>query len=178
MFDSLGIPGVAVINFAQTNTFFTYHQETVVSIGAIYCLRPYNVESTSYRLITEVMPNLARLVLGWVTPWEYLVLQTLFLLRQILNLHFHLSSGNICEYRSNLLSATIQCGKHQFSSDKSNDSKHYLLFLLGLHGFIIPGDLPRHQYLCNKQNLVSACIVIVLFQVFYHYSPKKLIYWG
>ena len=60
-----------------------------MSIGAIYCLRPYNVESTSSRLITEVKPHLARLVLGWVTAWEYLVLQTLFLLRQILNLHFH-----------------------------------------------------------------------------------------
>ena len=88
-----------------------------MSIGAIYCLRPYNVESTSSRLITEVKPHLDGLVLGWVTAWEYLVLQTLFLLRQILNLHFHLSSGNSCEYRSNFLSATIQCGKHQFSSD-------------------------------------------------------------
>ena len=88
-----------------------------MSIGAIYCLRPYNVESTSSHLITEVKPHLARLVLGWVTACEYLVLQTLFLLRQILNLHFHLSSGDSCEYRSNLLSETIQCGKHQFSSD-------------------------------------------------------------
>ena len=88
-----------------------------MSIGAIYCLRPYSVESTSSRPITEVKPHLARLVLGWVTAWEYLVLQTLFLLRQILNLHFHLSSGNSCEYRNNLLSATIQRGKHQFSSD-------------------------------------------------------------
>ena len=57
-----------------------------MSIGAIYCLRPYNVESTSSRLITEVKPHLARLVLGWVTAWEYLVLQTSFLLRQILNI--------------------------------------------------------------------------------------------
>ena len=71
-----------------------------MTIGASYCLRPYNVESTSSRLITEVKPHLARLVLGWVTAWEYLVLQTLFLLSQILNLHFHLSSGNTCEYRS------------------------------------------------------------------------------
>ena len=64
-----------------------------MSIVAIYCLRPYNVESTSSRLITEVKSHPAKLVLGWVTAWEYLVLQTLFLLRQILNLHFHLSSG-------------------------------------------------------------------------------------
>ena len=83
MGDGLGIPGVADIIFAQPNIkfhIFTYHQETLVSIGAIYCLRPYNVESTSSRLITEVKPTLARLVLGWVTAWEYLVLQRLFLL--------------------------------------------------------------------------------------------------
>ena len=70
-------------------------------------MRPYNMESTSSRLITEVKPHLTRLVLAWVTAWVYLVLQTLFSLSQILNLHFHLSSGNTCEYRSNLLSATI-----------------------------------------------------------------------
>ena len=90
------------------NLHFHYHRETVVSIGAIYCLGPYNVESTSSCLITEVKPHLAMLVLVWVNAWEYLVLQT-FLLRQILNLHFHLSSGNSCVYRRNLLSATIQC---------------------------------------------------------------------
>ena len=88
-----------------------------MTIGASYCLQPYNMESTSSRLITEVKPHVARLVLGWVTAWEYLVLQILFLLSQILNLHFHLSSGNTCDYRSKLLSATIQYGKHQFSSD-------------------------------------------------------------
>ena len=48
-------------------------------------MRPYNMESTSSRLITEVKPHLARLVLGWVTAWVYLVLQTLFSLSQILN---------------------------------------------------------------------------------------------
>ena len=86
-----------------------------MSIGAIYCLLPYNVESTSSRLITEVKPHLARLVLGWVTAWEYLVLQTLFLLSQILNLHFHLSSGNTSEY-TGLLYGT------------SKDTKHLLVF--------------------------------------------------
>ena len=30
-----------------------------MSIGAIYCLRPYNVESTSSRLITEVKPQVS-----------------------------------------------------------------------------------------------------------------------
>ena len=31
------------------------------------CLRPYHVDSTSSRLITEVKQRRARLVLGWVT---------------------------------------------------------------------------------------------------------------
>ena len=39
------------------------------------CLRPYHVEHTSSRQITEVKQHRAKLVLGWVTAWEYLVLQ-------------------------------------------------------------------------------------------------------
>ena len=39
-----------------------------------HCLRSYHVENTSSRLITEVKQHRARLVLGWVTAWEYLVL--------------------------------------------------------------------------------------------------------
>ena len=38
------------------------------------CLRPYHVENTGSRPITEVKQRRARLVLGWVTAWEYLVL--------------------------------------------------------------------------------------------------------
>ena len=38
------------------------------------CLRPYHVEYTSSRLITEVKQRRAQLVLGWVTAWEYWVL--------------------------------------------------------------------------------------------------------
>ena len=37
-------------------------------------LRPYHVESTGSRPITEVKQRRARLVLGWVTAWEYRVL--------------------------------------------------------------------------------------------------------
>ncbi|ESO87939.1 hypothetical protein LOTGIDRAFT_145942, partial [Lottia gigantea] len=38
------------------------------------CLRPYHVENTSSRPITEVKQRRARLVLGWVTAWEHRVL--------------------------------------------------------------------------------------------------------
>ena len=38
----------------------------------------YHVEYTSSRLITEVKQHWAELVLGWVTAWEYSVLQTFF----------------------------------------------------------------------------------------------------
>jgi hypothetical protein len=37
------------------------------------CLGPYHVESTGSRPITEVKQRRARLVLGWVTAWEYWV---------------------------------------------------------------------------------------------------------
>ena len=35
--------------------------------------RPYHVENTSSRPITEVKQRWARLVLGWVTAWEHRV---------------------------------------------------------------------------------------------------------
>ena len=37
------------------------------------CLRPYHVENTGSRPITEVKQRRAWLVLGWVTAWEYQV---------------------------------------------------------------------------------------------------------
>ena len=40
----------------------------------VKCLRPYHVENTGSRPITEVKQRRARLVLGYVTAWEYLVL--------------------------------------------------------------------------------------------------------
>ena len=44
------------------------------SDSATECLRPYHVENTGSRPITEVKQRRARLVLGWVTAWEYRVL--------------------------------------------------------------------------------------------------------
>jgi hypothetical protein len=38
------------------------------------CLRPYHVENTSSRPITEVKQHRVALVLGWVTAWEYAML--------------------------------------------------------------------------------------------------------
>ena len=42
--------------------------------NADFRLRPYHVENTGSRPITEVKQRRARLVLGWVTAWEYRVL--------------------------------------------------------------------------------------------------------
>ena len=42
--------------------------------------RPYHVESTGSRPITEVKQRRARLVLGWVTAWEHRVLLATFFL--------------------------------------------------------------------------------------------------
>ena len=49
-----------------------YHQ--VEFVRSFYRLRPYHVECTGSRLITEVKQRRARLVLGWVTAWESRVL--------------------------------------------------------------------------------------------------------
>jgi len=42
------------------------HQDKTIFI----CQRPYHVENTSSRPITEVKQHRAQLVLGWVTAWE------------------------------------------------------------------------------------------------------------
>ena len=55
-----------------------------------YCQRPYHVESTGSRPITEVKQRRARLVLGWVTAWEYRVHYTFpFLKRNFKLLYFY-----------------------------------------------------------------------------------------
>ena len=59
------------------------HKGTTVKkdhLRLIFCLRPYHVESTSSRLITEVKQHWALWVLGWVTTWEHRVLKTFLLI--------------------------------------------------------------------------------------------------
>ena len=48
------------------------------------CQRPYHVEHTSSRPITEVKQHWARIVLGWETAWEHRVLLAFYILSQIL----------------------------------------------------------------------------------------------
>ena len=55
-----------------TEEHVRYHQ--VEFVRSFYRLRPYHVECTGSRLITEVKQRRARLVLGWVTAWESRVL--------------------------------------------------------------------------------------------------------
>ena len=47
-------------------------------ISSVCRQRPYHVESTGSRPITEVKQRRARLVLGWVTAWEHRVLLASF----------------------------------------------------------------------------------------------------
>ena len=56
-----------------TQLYLSTQSETVL------CLRPYHVENTGSRPITEVKQHRAWLVLRWVTAWEHHVLQTFFL---------------------------------------------------------------------------------------------------
>ena len=50
----------------------------VQGVRSISCLRPHHRERTGSRQITEVNLGRASIVLGWVTAWEQLVLQTFF----------------------------------------------------------------------------------------------------
>ena len=48
-----------------------YAQQCIRYLRNVQCLRPYHVENTGSRPITEVKQRRAWLVLGWVTAWEY-----------------------------------------------------------------------------------------------------------
>ena len=56
------------------NTFLSQWQLLGLNFGSSPRQRPYHVENTSSRPITEVKERWARLVLGWVTAWEHRVL--------------------------------------------------------------------------------------------------------
>ena len=60
-----------VIQFCQNQTHIESAELTIN-----YRVRPYVFENISSRPITEVKQRRARLVLGWVTAWEYRVSYT------------------------------------------------------------------------------------------------------
>jgi hypothetical protein len=60
---------VALCPFGSLLLFYIYKAQK----DSFKCLRPYHVENTGSRPITEVKQRRARLVLGWVTAWEYRV---------------------------------------------------------------------------------------------------------
>ena len=60
-------------NFLKS-TKCTKNKDVYMVCAHLSCIRPYHVENTSSRLITEVKQHWAALVLGWVTAWEYAVL--------------------------------------------------------------------------------------------------------
>ena len=76
MSDHLGIHDVA----GKVNVFFLNEGggECSFTTNPESCLRPYHVESTRSRLITEVKQHWVMLVLGWVTTWEYMMSQAKF----------------------------------------------------------------------------------------------------
>ena len=76
MGDHLGIHDVA----GKVNVFFLNEGggECSFTTNPESCLRPYHVESTRSRLITEVKQHWVMLVLGWVTTWEYMMSQAKF----------------------------------------------------------------------------------------------------
>ena len=64
---------LSLIDFSIQRFFFSFFFWFPKS-WSILCLRPYHVESTSSRPITEVKQHWVALVLGWVTAWEYAML--------------------------------------------------------------------------------------------------------
>ena len=60
-------------------------------VFAVCRQRPYHVESTGSRPITEVKQRRARLVPGWVTAWEHRVLLATFFLFSFLLIFFSFS---------------------------------------------------------------------------------------
>ena len=64
--------------------FFSYAHTFIRDFFALCkCLRPYLIEYTSSRSITEVKQSRAWLVLRWVTAWEYQVLQAFYFFSSI-----------------------------------------------------------------------------------------------
>ena len=74
----------------------------------VCCQRPYHVENTSSRPITEVKQHRARLVLRWVTAWERRVSLASFL------------SFPKNHFGENQIPMTVFCFHHmKFLTDKS-----------------------------------------------------------
>ena len=72
------------------------------SVISAFRQRPYHVESTGSRPITEVKQRRARLVLGWVTAWEpRVLLALLFCSRFLISLgsflHYFIHAAHIFE---------------------------------------------------------------------------------
>ena len=71
------------IDSASFSFFLSFSLFSVIFMKVIFSLvfrqRPYHVENTGSRPITEVKQRRARLVLGWVTAWEHRVLLATFL---------------------------------------------------------------------------------------------------
>ena len=75
MGDHLGILG-AVCVLPKRSSCVAYVQR--VRHSKSYCIRPYYVERTGSRPITEVKQRRAQSVLGWVTTLEYWVPYTFY----------------------------------------------------------------------------------------------------
>ena len=62
----------------KSECFFKFSLILSEASAPISRQRPYHIEYTSSRPITEVKQCWARLVLGWETAWEHWVLLALF----------------------------------------------------------------------------------------------------
>ena len=93
---------LACLTFYFFSSYFHTQHLIYATFSLLECLRPYHVESTSSRPITEVKQHWAKLVLGWVTAWEYLVSQTNTFFITFFSSYFHIM---------HLIYATLSFGK-------------------------------------------------------------------
>lgn len=74
--------------------------------------RPYHVGNTGSRPITEVKQRWARLVLAWVTGWEYRVLRRHFAPSSVNPTHSHINRTLSFKHKSNTAQYFSQTYQH------------------------------------------------------------------
>ena len=132
---------------------------------SVWCLRPHHVENTGSRPITEVKQRRARLVLGWVTAWEYRVLQAFlyftFLFFSFLFFPFFLSGKYRCGTPQRLSKITFWCLK--FAHDRT-------VMCISLHGWSIYLFILPYEEFCYTKCISQLAENIYL----YLFSTKEI----
>ena len=110
-----------------TNDVYSQIQVYIRLFFVVCRQRPYHVESTGSRPITEVKQRRARLVLGWVTAWEHRVLLATFFLFFSVRLFF---SFFLCDLTFFFTVCVLTFRFLNPSSPSSSSSPSFFLIML------------------------------------------------